>query len=244
MLFKAMLSMFTTPTTRGVRNARRRLRAGTRPIQTAFFFRQEGPPARWRDRPQAAPGMRSQPQEGLDEHRPVRARADLRLDLREPFPFTDSSVAVIYSEHFFEHLTYPGEVGHLLRESLRVLQPGGLFSVGVPDTEPTLKAYVHGDVESFRVCRERWHPSWCDTPMHQVNYHFRQGTEHKYAYDFETLARILETAGFSAIARRAFDPSLDCEARRDGTLYVDAKKPASSSDQRRRPAVSFNRSTP
>lgn len=154
-----------------------------------------------------------------------KRKADLRLDLRETFPFEDSSVEIIYSEHFFEHLEYPGEVGHVLKESLRVLQPGGRFSVSVPDAVPMLEAYVHNNTEAFRICRERWHPSWCDTHMHQLNYFFRQGNEHKYAWDFETLAKVLETAGFRPVGRRVFDLELDLESRRDGSLYLEAHKP-------------------
>ena len=155
-----------------------------------------------------------------------KRRADLRLDLRETFPFDDDSVSVIYSEHFFEHLEYPTEVGHVLRESLRALRPGGVFCGAVPDAVPLMNAYVYGDKEAFRIGRERWHPSWCDTHMHQVNYFFRQGKEHKYTWDFETLARVLETSGFQPVSRREFDPGLDSESRRDGSLYVDARKPA------------------
>jgi hypothetical protein len=60
--------------------------------------------------------------------------------------------------------------------------------------------------------------------MHQLNYHLRQGKEHKYAYDFETLATILAEVGFVSIERRAFDAERDSVARRDGSLYVDARK--------------------
>lgn len=151
-------------------------------------------------------------------------KADLHLDLREKFPFADDSVSVIYSEHFFEHLEYPGEATNFLRESYRVLKPGGLFSVGIPDTEWALTAYVTGDQEFFRLASERWHPKWCDTRMHHMNYHFRLNNEHKYAYDFETLERVLQQIGFRSINRRSFNPELDNESRRDGTLYVDARK--------------------
>lgn len=151
--------------------------------------------------------------------------ADLHLDLRENFPFRDESVSFVYCEHFFEHLEYPDQALKFLRESWRVLLPDGIFSVGVPDTELTLNAYITGDEDYFRFVRERWHPNWCDTRMHHVNYHFRQGTEHKYAYDFETLAQVLEQVGFVSVAKRSFNPDLDSEARRTGTLYVDARKP-------------------
>jgi len=62
--------------------------------------------------------------------------------------------------------------------------------------------------------------------MHNLNYHFRQGKKHKYAYDFETLAQILSRAGFVSVVRRSFDPALDDEKRKLGTLYVDASKPS------------------
>lgn len=153
-------------------------------------------------------------------------KAVLRLDLREELPFPDGSVAIIYSEHFFEHLEYPREVKHLLGESMRVLKPGGLFGMGVPDTAFALEAYVHGHEEFFRISRERgWHPAWCRTRMHQINYHFRQDGEHKWQYDLETLTQVLTDAGFVDVARRPFDASLDSEYRRWGTLYVDARKP-------------------
>jgi predicted SAM-dependent methyltransferase len=165
--------------------------------------------------------------------------ADLQLDLRERLPFADESVSIVYSEHFFEHLEYPDEALNFLKESIRVLQRGGLFSVGVPDTEWPLRAYVNGDEEYFLIARQRWHPAWCNTRMHNLNYHFRQGREHKYAYDFETLAQILSEVGFVSIVRRPFNPDLDDESRKR-SLYVDAYKPntALKPDARYRAPVS------
>ena len=52
------------------------------------------------------------------------SHADLRLDLREKWPFADASISHIYSEHVFEHFELQQEVPHFLSESLRVLQPG------------------------------------------------------------------------------------------------------------------------
>ncbi|MGH7720959.1 MAG: class I SAM-dependent methyltransferase [Gemmatimonadaceae bacterium] len=153
------------------------------------------------------------------------ADADLNLDLRERFPFDDGSVSVIYSEHFFEHLEYPDEVGRVLGESLRVLRPGGLFSVGVPDTAWPVTAYVTGDEEYFRSARAHRHRYPCTTRMHDLNYHFRQGSEHKYSYDEETLAEVLRNAGFVSVAARQWDPAMDAPERRLGTLYMDGRKP-------------------
>lgn len=156
--------------------------------------------------------------------------ADLQLDVREDLPFEAGTVSIIYSEHFLEHLEYPTEVVHLLRESLRVLEPAGIFSVGVPDAEEVLVQYARGKLpgllqEWSRDKNLQWFPPWAwATPIHLVNFFFRQGREHKYAYDFETLARVLKEASFVDIGRRGFNPDLDSEDRRDGTLYVDARK--------------------
>jgi predicted SAM-dependent methyltransferase len=150
---------------------------------------------------------------------------ELALDMREPMPFGDNSAIVIYSEHFLEHLDYPRPATRFLNECRRILKPGGKFSVGVPDTEWPLKAYVGPDDDGyFAYSKAMWLPEWCQTRMDDINYHFRQEGEHRFAYDYETLHRVLMEAGFVNIRRRAFDRALDTEDRKVGTLYVDAGK--------------------
>lgn len=150
--------------------------------------------------------------------------ADLHLDLRESFPFSSGSVDIIYSEHFFEHLAYPDEVEKFLCDCLRVLKPGGLFSAGVPDAGLWLHNYVKKDEKMFRDARERFHPKWCKTWMHQINYLFRQKDEHKYAYDYETIAQVLGDAGFANVKRRPWDSERDSPGW-ERALYIDAEKP-------------------
>ena len=158
-------------------------------------------------------------------------RADLHLDVRRGLPFPDGSCAEIYAEHLLEHLAYPGEVEAVLRDWLRVLAPGGMLSLGVPDTAWPLAAYADPVADYFGWCRTQpWCPSWVVTRLDQINFHFRQqspdlGTPHLYAYDWETLHARLAEAGFTAIERRPFDPASDSEERRVGTLYVRARKP-------------------
>ena len=161
----------------------------------------------------------------------LRSDTDLQLDVREQLPFEDGSVAIVYSEHFFEHLEFPREATRLLKESFRVLEPGGKFSVGVPDAEEILVQYAQGQLPALmqewaKDDNLQWVDPWIwETPMHAVNFVFRQDNEHKYSYDAETLIRVLEQAGFVGVARRDFQPDLDSEHRQDGTLYVDAFKP-------------------
>lgn len=151
--------------------------------------------------------------------------ADLHLDLREPWPFLDGSVSYIYSEHVFEHFDFHTEVPHFLAEALRVLEPGGVFDVVVPDTEGPLKAYGDPNATYWTTLAKRWHPERCQTQLDHINYHFRQDGEHKYAWDSDTLARTLKSAGFLCVGRREFNPEMDSKERVPGSLYMTGSKP-------------------
>jgi len=159
---------------------------------------------------------------------------DLTLDMRRYNPLPSGCASVIYSEHFFEHIEYPISVQTFLSEAYRVLEPGGLFSVGVPDTEWIIRDYnalpykEHRPGEWLKFVKGGLHPDWCYTPLDHINYHFRQYTDHKYAYDYATLAHVLERAGFIDIKQRDFDPTIDAQWRKIGTLYVDARKPGTT----------------
>ncbi len=133
---------------------------------------------------------------------------------------------MVYSEHFFEHLSYP-DAKRFLTECYRVLDDGGRFSAGVPDTEWPLREYAKTTSEDayYAAAKGTWnHPDWCKTRMDHINFHFRQDEEHKFAYDYETFESILREAGFSTVSRREFTPLLDTPSRALGTLYVDAIK--------------------
>jgi predicted SAM-dependent methyltransferase len=159
----------------------------------------------------------------------LHQNADLMLDLREPLPFPADSCVVVYSEHVLEHFEYPEPAMSMLRDWLRVLAPGGTCRIGVPDTRWPLVEYCgQGDGRYFAIAKEQWHPAWCRTPMEHINYHFRQGREHQFAYDAETLIGALTAAGFVDARQTHFDPEIDSPSRELGTLYVVATKPHAS----------------
>ena len=63
-----------------------------------------------------------------------------------------------------------------------------------------------------------------------VNHVFHQWHEHRWAYDFETLAQRLNSAGFSTVERSAYHRSRDPVLENDRdvharySLYVEAVK--------------------
>jgi predicted SAM-dependent methyltransferase len=153
---------------------------------------------------------------------------DLTLDLRRGLPFESNCCEMIFSEHFFEHIEYPDPISYLFTECLRVLRPGGVLSFSVPDTEWPLEDYHRGPAAPyFQACVENawWHPG-CTTRMEHINYHFRQNGQHRFAYDEETARKILESVGFYPVARRVYQPGLDSERRRIGSLFIAATKSA------------------
>lgn len=64
-------------------------------------------------------------------------------DLRRPLPWTANSFTGIYASHLFEHM-YVDEVQRLMKECLRVLEPGGALRVVVPDLAVLIQGYVTG----------------------------------------------------------------------------------------------------
>jgi predicted SAM-dependent methyltransferase len=163
------------------------------------------------------------------------ADADLRLDLRRPLPLASNSCKQIFTEHFIEHLRYPEEAEQFTLECFRILQPGGEILLSVPDTAWPLQDYGLNKGDYLKVAeQEQWHPEGCNTFIEHINYHFRQRwyhsdesnfARHRFAYDFETMKKLLTNSGFDVVNEREFLHELDSEHRRLGSLFVKAEKP-------------------
>lgn len=162
-------------------------------------------------------------------------RADYRLDLRRKIPLGDKSCALIFSEHFVEHLSYPEGVGFLFADCFRILDAGGVIALSVPDTDWPLATYGKTDNEWIEASKKHsWHAAECTTYMEHLNFHFRQRwvgrsyghfENHRFAWDFETMEKKLREAGFQDIRLRKFDPEMDSDHRKLGSLLVEARKP-------------------
>lgn len=126
----------------------------------------------------------------------VETRAGIYLDAGKPFPFPDESFDYVFSEHLFEHLTYP-QAMNMLKESYRVLKPEGVIRIATPNLQflmglyqepekPLHKAYIeytakNGDLPPTAVfVINRFHTAW----------------GHQIVYDKETLSDLLLESGY------------------------------------------------
>ncbi len=66
----------------------------------------------------------------------------LAHNLLEGIPFPSESFEVVYHSHVLEHFLKEDGV-NLLRECARVLKPGGIIRVALPDLEKITKNYIH-----------------------------------------------------------------------------------------------------
>lgn len=165
------------------------------------------------------------------------ARVNLVYDIRKRVPLPTGSAAGVFCEHFLEHLDFYEEVPRFMSECLRILKAGGTARFIVPDAEKYLMAYSEGGWEKLTAIRplvgqrkDYWFGCTFDTRMELINLVFRQGVQHKFAYDWETLAAVLRKAGFATVRRVDYSVGamkelcLDKAERSSESLYVEAVK--------------------
>jgi len=151
-------------------------------------------------------------------------------DFRDPLPFTDGAVTLLYTEHVLEHLEEVDALS-VLRECHRVMAPGAPIRLGVPDLEIFIRAYVSGDRAFFQHASGIGSPRRpLDTPGRVINQMARMGGHHRFAWDFETMKSAFESVGFTQVkkGRAGFSEHeglcLDDPEHAFETLYVEAVK--------------------
>jgi SAM-dependent methyltransferase len=78
-----------------------------------------------------------------------RSHAIGYADACRPLPHATGSVDAIYTSHMLEHL-FREDAETFLRECHRVLRPGGVLRLAVPDLALDVKQYLeHGDADQF-----------------------------------------------------------------------------------------------
>lgn len=78
-----------------------------------------------------------------------------QANLLETLPFDSNSISLVYSSHFFEHIPLH-QVPSFLKECHRVLKPGGVIRLVLPDFEEMCREYLTqldgGDYTKAKLC--------------------------------------------------------------------------------------------
>jgi predicted SAM-dependent methyltransferase len=152
---------------------------------------------------------------------------DIFWDLRCGLNFIqDKSVDLIYSEHFWERLTW-NEGERLAKECFRVLKQTGRIRIATVDLDYSIHKY------NFDWKSQHWlnQQPWIETVKSRggmLNTTMREW-RHQYIYNDEDLRRLLQCAGFEEIYRFEIGTSSDqrfwdLETRQDSRLILEGIK--------------------
>jgi predicted SAM-dependent methyltransferase len=147
-------------------------------------------------------------------------------DASRRLSYADASVDRVYSSHFLEHVPYP-KAQRIVRECFRVLKPGGIFRLVVPDLLHYAREYVRrsDSLLSMGSADRAAHDEFLE--MIYGAYLTRARSHHHYMYDWPSLASMLGDAGFIRVRRCAYRESADPELaqldnRPDDSVHVEA----------------------
>jgi predicted SAM-dependent methyltransferase len=148
------------------------------------------------------------------QHREKLFRNVTYLDISRRFPFGDATIECAYNSHVMEHL-FPDVAEHCMREVSRVLQPGGIFRIAVPDLDAMIASYDPDDpdvfLDEFFEAKEA-----------------RAKNRHHWHYNETSLCAKLKSAGFSSARRCEYQegdlPDLGIVEHRPDSLFVEAVK--------------------
>lgn len=146
-------------------------------------------------------------------------------------PLSSNSVSVLYSSHMLEHLD-KHEAKLFLSEATRVLCPGGLIRLALPDLSKLIDHYnVHKDANKFLDLTLLCHPNPKGF-FEKIRTVILGNRHHLWMYDGRSLADLLMMNGFvdaqimpsgqTNIKDYGF---LDLNEREDESVYVEAFKP-------------------
>ena len=139
-------------------------------------------------------------------------------DARKPLPWRDGSFGAVYASHLLEHL-HVDEADRLLKECLRVLRPGGVVRMVVPDLRPLIEGYQTGSfprwMDGYPKYPERADRLVCGLLMRShdgprgnlltrtfdamFDFH-----SHKWMYDGPSLSARLIAAGFIEVSNKGY----------------------------------------
>jgi hypothetical protein len=135
-------------------------------------------------------------------------------DIRKGLPVADGTVRGVYASHVLEHLSFL-DLRQALVNTMRMLAPGGIFRLIVPDLQERAKRYVaeaeKGSSDAAAAFLRNSHLGWEQRPRTLIG-HVRQligGSAHLWMWDAYSMTAELQRLGFVQIRRCEFGDSSD-----------------------------------
>ncbi len=155
-------------------------------------------------------------------------------DIVKGLPLPEGSCHAVYCSHVLEHLALE-DCRAALRNTYRILEPGGTFRLVLPDLRAGIENYLkngtpdaaHQFIRDTHLGDERRRRG-----VRGLLVAWLSNSKHLWMWDYEALAHELESAGFVDVRRAQFGDSPDpafsaVEARNrwDDCLGIECRKP-------------------
>jgi SAM-dependent methyltransferase len=132
-------------------------------------------------------------------------------DIARGLPLDADSCAGVYCSHVLEHLSLE-DFRAALRNTRRILRPGGVFRLVLPDLEYSISRYV-GD-SSSAAAGEFLRETFLGVERRPRGFSgfvvsWLGNSQHLWMWDYKAIAPELEAAGFAAIRRATLGDSPD-----------------------------------
>lgn len=135
-------------------------------------------------------------------------------DIRKGLPLADGSADGVYASHVLEHLTLT-DCAIALRNTLRLLKPGGLFRLVVPDLEGRARQYLQrldgGDAQanSWFMRKAGLGAERHSRGVAALARAAFGNSAHLWMWDHRSMAAALRQAGFVDVRRCRFSDCAD-----------------------------------
>lgn len=137
-------------------------------------------------------------------------------DLRDPLPFEENTFFAVYGSHVLEHL-YRSEADTLLAECRRILKPGGVLRLVVPDLHALVQNYLKNTNGGSTSQSEQAPADWLNERLafrsaqppggnlaFKAYGFWKDFHSHKWMYDADSLSHYFENAGFASVMKKEY----------------------------------------
>jgi glycosyltransferase involved in cell wall biosynthesis/predicted SAM-dependent methyltransferase len=149
----------------------------------------------------------------------------IQSDASKKLPFLDCTVDFIITSHFMEHISR-GEGKNFLKECFRIMKPGGIIRITIPDTKKIIGTYPN--IKNTFTENEGVKDAEDDA---EALWNFLTAG-HKTAYDSVSMIMKLNVAGFLSVSEYGYgisgSPEIQADTEDmypDHSIYIEAQKP-------------------